>query len=293
MSVIEATDIATNPNGWAPLGNVIGVAIHHTVTTISPSASENEERAHIRAIDQYHVKQGWHGIGYHYLCFPSGRVYRVGWGARAHVANRNHELVGIAWVADLSSRQPNIYEIAAAAVALRDAWARIGRQVEVKGHREWAVKGWETACPGQGINVIKAVISEARRGTTVEELEQLRSQLSYAISKVERLERLICTNGGKLDVVADAVNATTLGNITGKTVRIGDRVTLKDEQIPLYLDLMGNNMWLGLQAAQEAAARANAGVEMLRAGQPKWGAGEAVEELRLLRFADGSVRLIK
>lgn len=293
MTVIDAANLATNPNGWAPLGTVIGVAIHHTVTTISPSASEDEERAHIRAIDQFHVKQGWHGIGYHYLCFPSGRVYRVGWGARAHVANRNHELVGIAWVADLSSRQPNIYEVAAAAVALRDAWARIGKQVEVKGHREWAVEGWGTACPGQGINVISAVTSEARKGTTMEEIERLRSQVTYAVTKLERLERLLCTNGGELAVVADVVNAATLGNITGKTVRIGDRIVLKSDQIPLYLDLMGNNMWLGLQAAQEAAARANAVAEACKANQETRGAGEAVEEMRLLRFADGSVRLIK
>lgn len=293
MSIIDATAYVTKPEGWASLKTVVGVAIHHTVTTISPSATEAEEIAHIRAIDQYHVRQGWHGIGYHYLCFPSGRVYRVGWGARAHVANRNHELIGIAWVADLSARKPNTYEIAAAATSLRDAWARIGSKVQVKGHRDWAVQGWGTSCPGQGTAVIEAVVAEAAKENDMGEIDNINSKLTYALTKLERLERLLCTNGGELTVVADVVNATTLGNVTGQTVKIGDRVVLKGDQIPTYLDRMGNNMWIGLQQTQEAAARVNAALEALKAGQKPQGAGEAIDELRLLRFADGSVRLIK
>lgn len=303
MTILDASADITSPNGWAPLGKIVGVAIHHTVTSISPAASEGQEREHIRAIDRYHVSQGWHGLGYHYLCFPSGRVYRTGWGCRAHVASRNHELIGIAWVADLSSRTPNMYEIAAAAVALRDAWERIGAQVEVRGHRLWALDTYPTACPGMGQSVVSAVVKEAQKGAQgmpgqdagqlTERLDRLIEHVAALNVQVQRLERLVCTNGGELTVTADASNAATLGNITGKDVRLGERVTLRGDQIPIYLDRMGNNMWIGLQAAQEAASRANAGLEVLRAGQPKWGAGEALEELRLLRFADGSVRLIK
>lgn len=294
MSILDATADITNPNGWAPLGNVIGVALHHTVTTISPSATEEQEREHIRSIDRYHVQQGWYGIGYHYLCFPSGRVYRTGWGARAHVASRNHELIGIAWVGDLTARLPSVYEVSAAAVALRDAWQRIGREVEVRGHRLWALATHPTACPAKGMEMVSAVVREARKGEPdMTELQRLREYVEALSVQVERLERILCTNGGELTVTADAVNATLLGNITGQTVKIGDRVRLKGDQIPTYLDRMGNNMWIGLQQTQEAAARVNAALEALKAGQKPQGAGEAIDELRLLRFADGSVRLIK
>ncbi len=167
---------SSNPNGFAPLGNVLGIALHHTVTTISPLASEAEEEAHARAIDSYHAGKKWGGIGYHYLVFPSGRAYRVGWGQRAHVANRNHELIGIAWVGDLSARVPGEIEIAAAAECVADAWRRIGREVPCRGHREWAVAGWETACPANGMYAIESVEREARQGAldmTPEEVRQI------------------------------------------------------------------------------------------------------------------------
>jgi hypothetical protein len=176
--IIDATGEVTNPNGWAPLGTVIGLAIHHTVTTISPWATEAEERAHIRAIDRYHVSKGWQGFGYHYAVFPSARVYRCGWGSRAHVANRNHELVGIAFVGDLSARVPSPFEEGAAAEAVRDAWQRIGREVPVKGHRDWVVDpAWATSCPGRGVEVIPAIVARAKSGGEDEMTDQERELL--------------------------------------------------------------------------------------------------------------------
>jgi len=173
--ILNASNEVTNPNGWRPLGYVIGVAIHHTVTTISPAATEAEERAHIRAIDAYHASKNWGGFGYHYAVFPSGRVYYCGWGSRAHVANRNHELVGVAFVGDMSTRLPSAIETAAAGEAVRDIWRRLGRTVEVRGHRDWVVDpAWATACPGMAAQAIPAIINAAKDDEmTAEERELL------------------------------------------------------------------------------------------------------------------------
>jgi hypothetical protein len=170
LNVLDATNEVTNPNGWAPLGTVIGLAIHHTVTTISPWATEAEERAHIRAIDRYHVSKGWYGFGYHYAVFPSARVYRCGWGQRAHVANRNHELIGVAFVGDLTNRSPSPFETASAGLAIADAWTRIGKEVPVKGHRDWVTDpAWATACPGRGVSAILEAVSVARKNMQKED----------------------------------------------------------------------------------------------------------------------------
>lgn len=202
MTITEALHWSTNPSGFGPLASVIGVALHHTVTSISPDATPAEEEAHARAIDRYHVGQGWGGIGYHYFVFPSGRAYRVGWGQRAHVAHRNHELVGIAWVATLTDRTPSDIEVSAAAEAVRDAWTRIGGEVPLRGHREWAVAGWSSACPGRGTEVIPRVGKLARgqeeKEMTKEEIEALVNQrVDAALAAQFRPLLNLAINGGQ------------------------------------------------------------------------------------------------
>lgn len=138
--------------------------MHHSVTSSAPEATEAAERAHIAAIDAAHVRNGWGGFGYHYAVFPSGRVYRTGWGQRAHVAGRNHELVGIAWIADLSFRAPNEWEVAFAADAVGDVWRRLGNDaLPVRGHGSWALPGAGTACPGAGREVLGDVWRRAHQ----------------------------------------------------------------------------------------------------------------------------------
>lgn len=163
MTIIDARRFVSNPVGNRPLGYVVGVALHHTVGTMSPGAPETAEHQVIRAIDQQHLSNGWGGFGYHYVVFPSARAYWCGWGSRAHVANRNHELIGVAVHGDLRYRRLSEYEVAAVAECIRDAWRRVGREVEVRGHRDYAVPGWGTECPGDGgIASIPDVVRAAR-----------------------------------------------------------------------------------------------------------------------------------
>lgn len=147
--MIDARRYVTNPQGaWGPIGRVIGYAVHHSVTTISPAASEAQELAHIKAIDTYHVNIEYGGFGYHLAAFPSGRSYLCGEGQRAHVKGRNHELYGIVAIGDFSNRLPAEPQIQ----ALRDCVAFAAQTygvLPVKGHNEWARPGEGTVCAGK------------------------------------------------------------------------------------------------------------------------------------------------
>lgn len=147
--IIDATSLVTKPEGRKPQDPalVIGFAIHHTVG-VNNVQSESDERMTIRAIDQQHVAQNFGGFGYHYIVFPSGRAYKCGEGQRAHVAGRNHELRGIVMSGTYTSQQPSL----AAQNGLREVlWKEFEifyKSYEIRGHREWALSGEGTVCPG-------------------------------------------------------------------------------------------------------------------------------------------------
>jgi len=137
--------------GRSPLdpAQVIGIAIHHSVTTSYTRASVEQEIDHLLSIDRYHSGQGWGGIGYHLAVFPSGRYYLCGSldGARAHVAFRNHELIGIVLIGDFSTQPPPLLQLDAGAQAVAFV-RRTYPDRPIKGHRDWALPQYPTACPG-------------------------------------------------------------------------------------------------------------------------------------------------
>lgn len=144
--IIDATNLVTNPQGNRPQdpARVIGVAVHHSVG-VNYVQAEADERATIRAIDLQHVAQRFGGFGYHYIVFPSGRAYKCGEGQRAHVAGRNHELRGVCMSGTFTNEQPT----EAAMNGLREVLRTEAFIAPVvKGHREWALPGEGTVCPG-------------------------------------------------------------------------------------------------------------------------------------------------
>jgi hypothetical protein len=136
-----------------------GIAVHHSVgQTDFPDHNANgtsldEMIAHIKAIDAFHVQQGYGGFGYNAIAFRDGTVCTVGRaaGQRAHVAFENWHLTGIVGAGDFSnSPMP---------VGMYLGMARFCAAVEkeygvtnIKGHRQWvnlvAHPTWGTACPG-------------------------------------------------------------------------------------------------------------------------------------------------
>ena len=138
------------PIGPDPQGRpVIGIAIHHTVTEIPAVATRDDEIAHLLAIDADHTARGWGGFGYHLAVMPSGRWYYCGYlrGARAHVASRNHELIGVAFVGNFTGRQPTWEAILAGREAIAFIRATYpGRPVH--SHAYWTLPQYPTVCPG-------------------------------------------------------------------------------------------------------------------------------------------------
>lgn len=143
--ILDARNEVSNPGGNVGSHNPLGLAIHHTVTRMGMEATEVQERAHIRAIDTYHVSIGYGGFGYHDAVFPSGRVYHCGDGRRAHVGKRNHELVGIAVVGDFSFSLPGEKQME----GVLEVISMYPGNWPVKGHNNWALPGEGTACAGQ------------------------------------------------------------------------------------------------------------------------------------------------
>lgn len=146
-----------------PVADRIGIAVHHTVTLFfpSPNMTEADERAHIRMIDAYHVSQGWGGFGYHAITFPGGRRYQTGAfdGARAHVASRNHELIGTAFAGNHATEPPTPAAMASTAQTIAEIRDYAG-VLPINGHRAWALPEYPTSCPGDALAARLAKLEE-------------------------------------------------------------------------------------------------------------------------------------
>lgn len=138
------------PEGRFKISAIKGIAIHHSVTSEPAPSSVEWELAHLRAIDAFHVAKDYGGIGYHVCAFPSGRVYQVGDfdGARAHVASRNHELVGICAIGDFSSSLPGVTQMGAIVAGIRAVLDFYRLPLPILGHNQWALPGQGTVCAG-------------------------------------------------------------------------------------------------------------------------------------------------
>jgi hypothetical protein len=132
---------------------VIGIAIHHSVSGgsffMSNAPTLGDELSHLEMIDRYHASKGWGGFGYHLAAFLSGRLYLCGNlnGARAHVASRNNQLVGLVLIGTFTTVLPPASQLAGAAAGV--AYIRRtypGRPIGP--HRNWALLSEPTSCPG-------------------------------------------------------------------------------------------------------------------------------------------------
>ena len=131
------------------LEQIVGLALHHTASTNRPWTAA-QERAHIRAIDQQHRNNDWGGIGYSALIFPSGRTYTFGplTQQRAGIYGLNHKLLSFALVGNFQTRLPTRKQWRAATHLVLYYYQLLGRTLPVQGHRDWALAGHGTACPG-------------------------------------------------------------------------------------------------------------------------------------------------
>lgn len=122
-------------------GTRTGIAVHH---------SAGSREATPGAIANFHVAdRGWAGIGYHFV-IRLGMILYAGDidTARAHVAAKNHLLVGACITGDYTEIAPRSEDIQALRILVGALDEYFGRELPVKGHDDWALKGHKTECPG-------------------------------------------------------------------------------------------------------------------------------------------------
>ena len=104
---------------------------------------EREEAA-MRSMQSFHQKvHGWTDIGYHYVIFPSGRVYegRPKGTVGAHAVNGNL-MPGVSFAGNYEKDEPTTLQVA----SYDELLDRLG-VTEAVGH--YRVPGNYTACPGK------------------------------------------------------------------------------------------------------------------------------------------------
>lgn len=117
------------------------IVIHHSAS--GPHATW-------QTIQDWHSRNGWSGIGYHYVIHADGSIYRGRpedkAGAHAYQDTKheaNSDGIGICLVGNFMSSQPTVAQINALVELIRDIWTRYPG-IPVIGHNDVMA----TACPG-------------------------------------------------------------------------------------------------------------------------------------------------
>lgn len=124
-----------------PIGDVVGVAIHHT-PTYEPNSDPVDAA---QQIDDYHRRKGWAGAGYHRLAAGGlSVVMRTIEQVGAHEEGENRTWLAIAVVGPGGEASQQTIDTAGwQLAALED---RLGKRLKVAGHGD--LPGANTGCPG-------------------------------------------------------------------------------------------------------------------------------------------------
>jgi hypothetical protein len=151
-------------------------------------------------IARYHVDtNGWPAIGYHFLVY-SHKIRYVGdiGTARAHVWGHNDDTVGIAIVGDYQEFRPSDNAILLARRLCDFMDEYYAGSTSRVGHREIALPGHETECPGDSaygpdgwlreITDTKPTECEGQLAQAQMRIKELEAELELAMTKIGNLE---------------------------------------------------------------------------------------------------------
>lgn len=139
-------DDPDNPFFTRDIGAVTEIVIHHSVTAGQEQTEDEEIRTIGGIYEDHRGRQGWPGIGYHALIFPSGNVYLTGRveDIRAHVLGHNDYTYGVCLIGTFTNTEPTAAQLGAARRFIGDLRYGLGAVLPVKGHRDYMA----TSCPG-------------------------------------------------------------------------------------------------------------------------------------------------
>ena len=149
---------ATGANGDGALNvPATSVAIHHTASnTLPATATVEQERAAMRALERTGIARFGSTISYHVVVFPSGRAYEgVSLDRRGqHVARHNSVTRGLAFAGNFSSSDPTPAALATA-LGIIEMWRQsphVIHSAPALPHSHWSA----TACPGRAHSALLA-----------------------------------------------------------------------------------------------------------------------------------------
>jgi hypothetical protein len=146
---LPIVDLRRPNEGWRRIGVVHAIAIHHSVSDDDVWAGNDV--ASVQAVFTWHTEGlGWPGIGYHWMVGDDGTAYYVGdmGEQRAHVYGRNSELIGVCLLGNYQRVEPPTKQIEGTAALIRAIRRHHNRNLPYAGHRDLALQGSGTACPG-------------------------------------------------------------------------------------------------------------------------------------------------
>jgi len=118
------------------------IVVHHSASGLSTTWQD---------IHSWHLNRGWSGIGYHYVIYADGPIYRgrpeAMKGAHAYqdaAHDANKDGIGICLVGDFQTGVPTAKQLDALAWLIKDIQTRYPG-IPVIGHKDVM----PTACPGQ------------------------------------------------------------------------------------------------------------------------------------------------
>lgn len=136
--------------------DVLAVVVHHDGVLMAPGDRDysgstlDEDLERIDAVHRHSVRQGWGNFPYHTMASPNGRAFlcrdlqRQG----SHIYHRNWGTLSVSLMGDLTARRPPDAQLCAAAACIVLMLRRLGRLVVIPGHKDYALPGFGTACPG-------------------------------------------------------------------------------------------------------------------------------------------------
>lgn len=218
-----------------PLSDIQYLAIHHTATENAQTPQD---------IADIHInKNGWGGIGYHFLVDKDGKVFYVGdiSTARANVSNMNEKVIGIGLIGNFTEgRVPSAEQLSSTRILcnflisdLTDL-PNVSSWEAVKGHKE--LPGQATVCPGDTWKDWKQeLLSNSKEQMETGE-QHNETQESYLKSQVENLQTSLAFVEQKRISLQEALMSKEQDAITLKNEpkKIDDTLTIIQALINLY-----------------------------------------------------------
>ena len=144
---IEDTGIKWDEDDLVERDTTDMIVIHHTGSPDMDACAEQ--------INQWHLNNGWAGIGYHYVIRKDGTIEagRPEWAVGAHAEGDNSHSIGIHLSGDFSEVEPTDEQVEKCAMLIAYLCDKYGIEINrdnVVGHGELMA----TDCPGDNLQAL-------------------------------------------------------------------------------------------------------------------------------------------